>query len=399
MTYPTAAGKIVLMAAHWRDIAQMLDTLERTSYLDASNVVAIIREPTTLRSQLQPGTSPSGVTVKVLVWPSTNHGTSLDGGVLIEAKRIGRFVERKIQGVDEVIVGDFHGEPALVAQYLARKFGARLTLLPEGVGVFRIARGEYPWVIRSWKSAIGLIASDTAKEISERLALRFSSTTKRRWHRKLRLFWRISRVVNLAVFRPAVEQLRPISRFDSVISHWPRSVTDLFRADQVIAIDPPWDTGSPREIPQLLGLTGNVALVIHQSERLSIDQWVEVLTPLQEESVETYVVKPDRYRLDLDAFCGALALVAPTSTVIILESDLPAEVVATSWDFAFVAGVTSTTLTNLALEDNFTAPLISLVYSCFAVIEPEKEQVPPEDMTWGFAAVAAAKKLDRISFR
>lgn len=399
MTYPPTAGKIVLMAAHWRDIAQMLDTLERTSYLDASNVVAIIREPTTLRSPLQPWTSPSGVTVKVLVWPSTNHGTSLDGGVLIEAKRIGRFVERKIQGVDEVIVGDFHGEPALVAQYLARKFGARLTLLPEGVGVFRIARGEYPWVIRSWKSAIGLIASDTAKEISERLALRFSSTTKRRWHRKLRLFWRISRVVNLAVFRPSVEQLKTISRFDSVISHWPRSVTDLFRADQVIAIDPPWITGSPREIPQLLGLTRNVALVIHQSERLSIDQWVEVLTPLQQESVETYVVKPDRYRLDLDEFCGALALVAPTSTVIILESNLPAEVVATSWNFVFVAGVTSTTLTNLALDPKFTTPLISLVYSYFQIVKSDKDRLPPATMTWGFVPLGLAGIVDRISYR
>jgi hypothetical protein len=176
-------------------------------------------------------------------------------------------------------------------------------------------------------------------------------------------------------------------------------VTDLFRADQVIAIDPPWITGSRREIPQLLGLTGNVALVIHQSERLSIDQWVEVLTPLQQESIETYVVKPDRYQLDLDAFCGALALVAPTSTVIILESDLPAEVVATSWDFVFVAGVTSTTLTNLALDPKFTTPLISLVYSYFRIVEPDKDRLPPATMTWGFVPLGLAGKVDRISYR
>jgi hypothetical protein len=399
MTYLKATAKIFLLPAHWRDLAQMLDTLKRTSYVEVSNVVAIIRGPKTFRSQLRPWTGPSGITIKVLVWPSTNHGTSLDGGVLIEAKRIGRFVEKKIQGFDEVIVGDFHGEPALVAQYLAKKFGARLTLLPEGVGVFRIARGEYPWIIRSWKSAIGLIVSDTAKEISERLALRFSSTTKRRWHRKLRLFWRISRVMNLVVFRPAVEQLRPISRFDSVVSHWPRSVTDLFRADQVIAIDPPWNTGSSREIPQLRGLTGSIALLIHQSARLSIDQWVEVLTPLQQESVETYVVKPDRYRLDLDAFCGALTLVAPTTEIVVLESELPAEIIAVSTEFAAVVGVTSTTLINLALDPHFTTPLISLVYSFVGVVDPRKKKLPPADMGWGFVPLDLAKRLDRISFR
>lgn len=399
MTFLGSSGKILLMAAHWRDLGQMIENLESNSYADASKYLAIIRAPTTFRSNIRPWTSPSGTTVSVLVWPSTKHGTSLDGGVLIEAKRIGSFLERTTQTLEEVIVGDFHGEPAIVAKYLAEKFRARLTLLPEGVGVFRILRGEYPWIVRSWKSAIGLIASDTAREISERIAVTFSSSAKRRWHRKLRLFWRISRVLNLAVFRPGVEQLRPISQFDSVVTHWPRPVTDLFRADEVIAVDPPWDVSSPRDIPQLRDLKGKVAFVIHQSERLSIDEWVKVLAPLEQESVGTYVVKPDRYRLDLDAFCEALSSVAPTSKVIILESDLPAEVVAASASFAVVVGITSTTLTNLALDENFTPPLISLTYSLMAALTPERNQAQISDITWGFRAVAAANKLDRISFR
>lgn len=399
MTFLGSSGKILLMAAHWRDLGQMIENLESNSYADASKFIAIIRAPRTFRSNIRPWTSPSGTTVSVLVWPSTNHGTSLDGGVLIEAKRIGSVLERTIQTLEEVIVGDFHGEPAIVAKYLAEKFRARLTLLPEGVGVFRILRGEYPWIVRSWKSAIGLIASDTAREISERIAVTFSSSAKRRWHRKLRLFWRISRVLNLAVFRPGVEQLRPISQFDSVISHWPRSATDLLRADKAISIDPPWNLGPLREIPELRGFKGSIALVIHQSERLSVHQWVDVLTPLRRESVETYVVKPDRYRLDLDAFCEALSLIAPRSKVFILESDHPAEVVAMSQNFEAVVGITSTTLVNLALEDSFTTPLISLSYSFFAVMEHEKEPVALADVTWGFLAVAAANKLNRISFR
>jgi len=47
MTNAKVGEKILLMPAHWRDLDQMPDTLERTSDFDASNVVAIIRAPNT----------------------------------------------------------------------------------------------------------------------------------------------------------------------------------------------------------------------------------------------------------------------------------------------------------------------------------------------------------------
>jgi hypothetical protein len=321
--------------------------------------------------------------VKHIIRPLTKHGTSIDGGTLLESSRLAKRFNA--ENVAWVVVGDIEGEFSLVASTLANLLEAKIALVPEGSGVFRGTVGGYPWVYRSWRQAAGLIAHDTLREIGDLLRSKIFRPSPRKWKRRLRLLWRLDRIVNLIFFRPGEPRSSRLRALDLVISWWPSETLAFLNFGRYELITPPW---SECQVSSKKG-HANSALFVHQPPPLEPSEWQEVLSAIASLPLTSITVRPDRSEIGLTDFLLGVQMTFPATTLQVATQALSSECLATREKYEYVIGFTSTVLVNLALDPSYKGKILCLIRPLVRVNDPsERHNLPIEEMAWNLAPLA-----------
>ena len=331
-------------------------------------------------------------------WPSTLHGTSLDGGAIIEARKIAHFLLRRFGGISHVISGDFQGEHALTARLVANIAGSTSVLIPEGVGVFRKLTNHYPWVIREWRSSVGLLITDSAKELADMTLAKFGKIQRRRWSRRLRPLWRLYRILSLASHRPSTSSLRKEVEFEMALSSWPHDVIRLLGIDNSEFVAPEWANTQPKTKNSGQTEASYDLFFIHQSLQLSRRDWARIIGKLGDLDVSTVLVKLDRHGLDSPSFLDALHDTLPDATVDVFSGAQLAEEIAASVETKYVVSCTSTALFNLACLRPDAYKFISLSRTSFSVLYPSEPIPEDRNLSYGFIPLFLLGLQDRIQF-
>jgi len=383
----------LVVAAHRRDALQMISALEQSPTFEDVDFVLIEPGPVgRIGARHASGKFHHPRITKHIVRPITKHGTSLDGGTIIETKRLA--VEFISDAVSWVAVGDVEGESSLVAQTLANILDAKIVVVPEGSGIFRAQLGGYPWVYRNWFEAIGLISHDTVREIMDLLLTKSRVRKTRKWNRRLRLSWRLDRVTNLLLFRPPAPPSSKINKVDLLVSWWPKEVFSFLDFERFEQIKVPWSGCEQRQSIQ----QEKSALFVHQPPFLHPRAWERVLSPISTLPISSIVIRPDRSRIGLDEFILGVTSTFPKAKIHVTTEEISSECLATSERFEFVVGFTSTVLVNLALDPGFAGKLVSLIRPLVRVNDPpERHHLRLEEMAWNFAPVTP-EKSSRIHF-
>lgn len=385
---------VVLFPAHEAHLKSMKELVSRSLLLSGRQCVAVLRTPRTQRSSVEE-ISPGFFRME---WPSTRHGTSLDGGAIIEARKIAYFLLRRFGGISHVISGDFQGEHALTARLVANIAGSASVLIPEGVGVFRKLTHDYPWVIREWRSSVGLLITDSARELADMTMAKFGKIRKRRWSRRLRPLWRLYRIFSLATHRPSTTDLRKEVEFEMALSSWPHDIIRLLGIDNSEFVTPEWANIQPNTKNPGKTEASYDLFFIHQSLQLSRPDWARIIGKLQHLNVSTVLVKLDRHDLDKDSFLGALREVFPNASVVVYSGGQTAEEVAVATSTANVVSVTSTALFNLAFLPSARFKLISLVRTYWSILYPSLELPENQEMGYGFLPLFLTGRGGQIKF-
>lgn len=389
-----AKAVVAFFPAHRAHLTTMRNLANSSSLLSGHVCVAVLRTPRTIRTRLreiEPG-------YYEIEWPSTLHGTSLDGGAVIEANKIGRFLIRKFGGLRYTVSGDFQGEHALTAQIITEMAASAQVLIPEGLGVFRSITNGYPWVVRSWRSSIGLITTDTIKEGADWLACAVNKERQRRWRRRLRPMWRLFRIAILALQRPGTDGLSKSSEFHTAVSNWPQDVVRLLGIHKSEYLAPQWLTNNRTNSGTGLSRTKYDALLVHQSLRLTHAEWSRILIKLSDLNLTSVLVKPDRHKLDLGNFLSSLREALPRVRIKVYSGNLSAEELAVGASVAKVVSVTSTALFNLACATPTHPSLISLAPSYWELKNPGKGRPELEDMGYAFLPLRLTGRERHLKF-
>jgi len=389
-----AKAVVAFFPAHKAHLTTMRKLANTSSLLSGYVYVAVLRTPRTFRTRLKE-VKPGYYEIE---WPSTLHGTSLDGGAVIEANKIGRFLLKKFGALRYTVSGDFQGEHALTGQIITEMAGSTQVLIPEGLGVFRSITSGYPWVARSWRSSIGLIATDTIKEGADWLTCAVNKERQRRWKRRLRPIWRLYRVAILALQRPGTCGLSKSSEFHTAVSNWPQDVVKLLGIHKSEYVSPQWLKNNRSNLGDGLSRTKYDALLVHQSLGLTHAEWLQILTKLSDLNFTSVIVKPDRHKLDLGSFLSSLRDALPTVQIKVYSGTLSAEELAISISVAKVVSLTSTTLFNLACTTPTQPSLISLAPSYWELMNPGKGRPELEDMGYAFLPLRLTGRERHIKF-
>ena len=347
----------------------MLRFLESSGIYRGYRVKIFELEPVTFRQQPKHVESRHFSQIAIWTYPSVNHGTSIDGGVLSLARAILRNLRKSRDSIETVFVGDAEGQFAIVAKQVAENLKCDLGIIPEGLGVFRGVNEDYPWIIRGWRSAAGLIVRDSALEMRDFLRHKLIGTD-RRWRRRLRLGWRIWRVAQLVTFRPtlSIEQSK-ITHFDLAVSNWPSDLSYGFSVGAWHSLPNLYSdtTGGHCPLPQ-----GQSTLFIHESAKSDINsgQFEQILRSLNLARTDFICIAPDRNKINLEAFCEAIKVTFPDSEVILLDGLTPVETVCHRMRPRTVVGTTSTALLNLALQRPAGVEVVSCARIARRVLEP-----------------------------
>lgn len=389
-----AKAVVAFFPAHRAHLTTMRNLANSSSLLSGHVYVAVLRTPRTIRTRLreiEPG-------YYEIEWPSTLHGTSLDGGAVIEASKIGRFLIRKFGGLRFTVSGDFQGEHALTGQIVAEMAGSAQVLIPEGVGVFRSLTEAYPWIVKSWRSAIGLIATDTLREMADWLAFTTFMKKHRKWKRRLRPFWRLYRIIILALRKPSTNDLTMASKFQFAVSQWPKDVTRVLGISDSEYLMPAWAT-SPSDLTQNeLPQCRYDGLFIHQSFGLTKIEWAKICEQLKTLNLSSVLVKLDRHEIDSETFLSGLRQSLPELRVDVYSGNLSAQELALQIRVQEVISLTSTALFDLACLQKTSFRLISLSRALWAVLHPQSPVPPDEERGYGFRALFLTGRQDRIVF-
>lgn len=257
----------VILAEHVRDKLRQIQRAQEYAEGRQVFLVCIDREPRTFpRIFLDQVPIAHGPSLLHIGWPSTNHGTNLDGGVGLEARLLKRFLVWLFPRIEAIFVSDIIGDHAALAYEFQKTGKLRSIFVPEGLSVLA-HRGQSRWVERNWKSAAGLIVRDTFLECHDLLSSWFRTSHERRWARAKRPLWRLWRVSRLCLFRPPDPRHWRLAQVDVVMSDWPESVALPISCGELLVYPP------TRHLLSSGRLIPNSMVIIGQPLALSVSTW------------------------------------------------------------------------------------------------------------------------------
>lgn len=273
-------------------------------------------------------------------WPSTNHGTNLDGGVGLEAKVLRRQLKRRFGRIDCVFVSDIIGDQPALAIEFQRVDRTRVVLVPEGLSVLA-NEASSRWVERNWKSAAGLIFRDTLLELADLVSAKFLKSKHRRWRRKFRLGWRLRRVARLLVSRPPNPSHWRLVNVEAVVSDWPDFVRIPVEHQEL------WIKPSQQVPVSAKGPSQPRAMVfIGQPFDISTLTWSIGLRKIRSEvgRIDRVVLRPHPDREYEEQLVNAIREVFPDAHLEIDQSGSEVESLLISQNFGYICAVSSSVL-------------------------------------------------------
>lgn len=344
----------LILAEHTRDKARLIRCAREYAKGRQISIVCIVREPRTFpRIILEKEEGVDSRTLLSIGWPSTNHGTNLDGGVGLEARFLKRFLTWLFPQIDTIFVSDIVGDQAaLTCEFQVSKEICTI-FVPEGLSVLA-NEGQSRWVERKWRSAVGLIVRDTILEAFDLATSIFRRGRERRWARKKRPLWRLWRVARLCLFRPADPRNWRLAQVDIVMSDWPESVALPVSFREFLPIRARF-----REISNAPMLRNSVVL-IGQPMEISVSTWKYCLRNLRDRfpEVRDVMVRTHPDSLGQNELIEAARIVFSSEYDTALRIDFRGEPEAPSPEqFEMICGVSST----LLFEHLVWAPSKSLV--------------------------------------
>lgn len=332
---------IVVLPEHSRDEKHLLDAaylLEKDSNFRA--IIVKRRAVSMLAASFRNARQNQNSHLLYWEWPSTNHGTNLDGGVGLEAQTLRRQLRRRFGRIDCVFVSDIIGDQPALAIEFQRVDRTRVVLVPEGLSVLA-NEASSRWVERNWKSAAGLIFRDTLLELADFISAKFWKSRQRRWRRKFRVGWRLRRVIRLLVSRPHNPSHWRLANVEAVVSDWPGFVQIPVKYQKLL-IKPSAQVGVSEKGPR----QPRAMVVIGQPLDISTSTWSLGLRKMKSEAsqIDRVVLRPHPDREYEEQLVNAIRDVFPDAYHEIDELKSEVESLLVSQNFGYICAVSSTVL-------------------------------------------------------
>lgn len=354
---------VLILPEHSRDERRLLEAAEFLEE-DANYRVLIVRRPAIWATvaRLRNARQDTGAEFVYWEWPSTSHGTNLDGGLGLEAQTLRKQLVKKFGHLETILVSDIVGDQAALAVEFQRAEGTRVVLVPEGLSVLANTISSR-WVERSWKSAAGLIFRDTWLELGDFAWAKLCNGRQRRWRRKIRPGWRFRRIARLIASRPNSPAHSRLSTVHAVLSDWPEFV-EIPVDSREFFVRPNSQLSNSARGPKKL----NALVIIGQPLDISRSTWCQGLSILKSEigKIDRVVLRPHPDREFEEPLVAAIMEVFPDARVEINERRTELEPWLVDENFGYICGVSSTVLFDELVWRRTDSSLLCLYEVLFA---------------------------------
>lgn len=388
---------VLVLPEHSRDEKHLLEAV--ASLEEDSNFRVIIvyrRAVSVFRARLRNAWQKLESPVVYWEWPSTNHGTNLDGGVGLEAQTLRRQLRKKFGCFEFIFVSDIVGDQPALAVEFQRAEGTSVVLVPEGLSVLS-NNSSSRWIERNWKSAAGLIFRDTWRELGDLVGAKLWKGRQRRWRRKLRLGWRFRRIARLLASRPHDSFHWRLVHVDSVLSDWPAFV-EIPVESQHFLVRSRWQLDMKARGP----CKQTSAVIIGQPLDISISTWSLGLKTMKHNvsQIDRVVLRPHPDREFEEQLMTAIREVFTDAQVEVSDPRTEVESLLISENFGYICAASSTVLFDELVwrrTDSNLVCLYDVLYECASPAERRllEKQMPAVRCIRDYSHLGGVALLER----